>query len=301
MAGRPSQSPTAASPRWLVLRQAAGPPISIVHAPALTRALRNVVMRFGAQPPSEMVSGHRPDGRPSEGDHVAYVALPGDAVAGRERCVRAVAVVVPAGAADDVADGIRSALVAWQAGGGRMPARAAALGWTDAVPAGALFLGARGEWWAEEMGDADDFRTPPAAARGPARHWRSALPVVLDRFPGELNARDSQRAKEAQARAAELVAAACHRCGYPTPAAIRVTRRAALPGIPDAPVFASVSAARGEPRQVLVHAELSFESPICGPLLLGRGRYFGLGLLVPAAPSVSDPAPKGLSRESRSC
>lgn len=280
MAAPLSQSATAASPRWLVLRQAAGPPISIVHGPALARALRAVVMRFGRQPPSEMVSGHRADGRPSEREHVAYVALPGDAVAGRERSVVAVAVVVPAGAGDDEAEAIRGALAAWQAEW-RIPDRAATLGWADAVPAGALYFGAGGEWWAEEMSDTHGFGSPPAAARGPARHWRSSLPIALDRFPGELTNRDPQRAETAYGRAVDSIEAACRRCGYPTPAAIRLARRSGLPGIPDAPVFASVAAARGKPHQVLVHAELSFDAPICGPLLLGRGRYFGLGLLVP--------------------
>jgi CRISPR-associated protein Csb2 len=34
-------------------------------------------------------------------------------------------------------------------------------------------------------------------------------------------------------------------------------------------------------QRVLVHATLTFEQPVEGPVLLGAGRYFGLGLFRP--------------------
>ncbi|HRI06430.1 MAG TPA: type I-U CRISPR-associated protein Csb2 [Nannocystaceae bacterium] len=275
-------STPAARARWLILRHAAGPPLSIAHAPALTRALRGALMRHGDQPPAELLSGHRPDGRPSEGSHAAFVALPGDALGTRERAIAAVAVVLPPGVPEVEAAAIADAVDAWQRADPLPDPRA--LGWGDRAPAGALFLPGGGEWWAERA-DPPCFVDPPPALVGPGRRWSTALPIALDRFPGHLEAEDPARAADAARRARELVIAACRRAGLPAPVDVWIAPRADLPGIPDAAVFAALALRAGRPPQVLVHARLEFDVPIAGPLLLGRGRFFGLGLLV----SLGDP------------
>lgn len=284
-------STPAARARWLTLRHAAGLPLSIAHAPALTRALRGALMRHGHQPPAELLSGHQPDGRPSEGGHAAFVAVPGDALGGRERAIAAVAVGLPAGVSESEAAAIADAVASWQ--------RAApapdpyALGWVDRAPAGALFLPGGGEWWAGHL-DPPRFADPPPALVGPARRWSTALPIALDRFPGHLDADDPARAAEAARCARDLVITACRRAGLPAPVDVRIAPRADLPGIPDAAVFAALALRAGRPPQVLVHARLDFDAPIAGPLLLGRGRFFGLGLLVPT----EGPAPAVATRAS---
>ena len=47
------------------------------------------------------------------------------------------------------------------------------------------------------------------------------------------------------------------------------------------PAF-SQSVQDGKPvRRQLVHASLTFEHPVAGPLMLGTGRFLGLGLMRP--------------------
>jgi len=36
------------------------------------------------------------------------------------------------------------------------------------------------------------------------------------------------------------------------------------------------------------HFEITFDEPVAGPLVVGRGRQFGLGLFAPAVPAGSD-------------
>jgi CRISPR-associated protein Csb2 len=112
----------------------------------------------------------------------------------------------------------------------------------------------------------------------PARLWRSVTPIAL---PG----RPQQPGREGSRRVAAEAAAA---------AAVRQALRHA--GIAEAPTVVRVQrepfASRGEraeafahgqrfPAATLRHVELRFAKPRLGPLLLGNGRWLGLGLFAP--------------------
>ena len=106
--------------------------------------------------------------------------------------------------------------------------------------------------------------------------WATVTPIVLDRH--------LKRNDDAEVR--ELVARACEHAGLPSPdtGRVRVAKHSAVQGTPPARPLA------GEPPWVrwklpkslesrqLVHAVIEFEQPICGPVLLGAGRFTGLGL-----------------------
>jgi CRISPR-associated protein Csb2 len=87
-------------------------------------------------------------------------------------------------------------------------------------------------------------------------------PIVLDRHP--------KRGETPQT----LVADAAERSGWPRPTAVDLPYRT-LPQVPPAGAFIG----RGAGHRV--HAVLRFTQPVRGPMLIGRGRYFGLGLLRP--------------------
>lgn len=96
--------------------------------------------------------------------------------------------------------------------------------------------------------------------------WTTVTPVVLDRFPG--------KGKEP----AEL-ARACQNAGLPEPTTIRTarnpfTRGAANLGRADLPRRERI------PRP-FTHAQITFDEPVSGPVLLGTQRYLGMGLFRP--------------------
>jgi len=106
--------------------------------------------------------------------------------------------------------------------------------------------------------------------------WASVTPIVLDRH--------LKRKDDAEIR--ELVASACENAGLPrpNPERIRVGKHSAVDGTPPARPLA------GEPSWLqwklppllktrwLTHATIDFEQQVEGPVLLGAGRFTGLGL-----------------------
>ena len=97
----------------------------------------------------------------------------------------------------------------------------------------------------------------------PSRRWASATPVVLDRYPkGKLTAED-------------IVAQSVERAGYPRPIRVELSQNSAL-AMPPARQFKL-----RKPGGLYAHAVLQFEHPVRGPLLVGKERYFGLGMFLP--------------------
>ena len=65
------------------------------------------------------------------------------------------------------------------------------------------------------------------------------------------------------------------------PCAVEVSLAPLLPGAQHVREFLPWPGRAGRAPRVRVHADIRFESPVTGPLLLGAGRYFGLGLCLP--------------------
>jgi CRISPR-associated protein Csb2 len=119
---------------------------------------------------------------------------------------------------------------------------------------------------------------------GPARHWASVTPVALDRNPGDLHSSDAARRARAFAEATDTVRAALEAIGVPADdARIDVLRSAVVPGSEKPNRFPRFPAATGKPQRVLVHVRMEFPEPVLGPLIVGAGRYRGLGLCKPVA------------------
>lgn len=97
----------------------------------------------------------------------------------------------------------------------------------------------------------------------PAQRWVSATPVVLDRFP------------KSKTTAQEIVAQSCERAGYPRPINVELSQTSAL-AMPPARDFKL-----RKPGGLYAHVALEFERPVHGPMLVGKERYFGLGLFLP--------------------
>jgi CRISPR-associated protein Csb2 len=100
-----------------------------------------------------------------------------------------------------------------------------------------------------------------------ARHWQTVTPVILDRYPKGHNPQALDRAVRATIRHA----------GLPDPIKVDCSpipwQAAAVP----APAYTG----NGLPSGLRLHMDVTFAQPVRGPVLAGRGRYFGIGLFAP--------------------
>lgn len=254
---------------WLVYRRAVGPAIELTCTRAVTAALRGAMLRRAPQPPLEVLSGHTSDGCASERPHVAFVVLPslgppgaawpGALCAGS---IAGVALLVPHGL-DAREHRHLDAAVA--------PPRERPL---------RLRMGRLGAWrLAPTIFPPADPGLRPATWLGPAHRWHTVTPIALDRFPGRLFSADASAQARARDCAAKIIAQSCVHLGLPAPARVRVSTDSAVPGAPASPRFPRFSI--GARPRVLIHAEIRFDELVCGPVLVGAGRYVGLGLCLP--------------------
>jgi CRISPR-associated protein Csb2 len=100
-----------------------------------------------------------------------------------------------------------------------------------------------------------------------SKRWASVTPIVLDRFPKDPFGDEAR----------QIVAASCVRAGYPKPSRVALSTDSYVLGVARSSRFPPVRR-EGRVQRYHVHAVLDFESPVSGPMLLGAGRYVGMGL-----------------------
>lgn len=109
--------------------------------------------------------------------------------------------------------------------------------------------------------------TPIGLGRRPwcaaSRRWASVTPVVFDRHP------------KAGQRPETLIADAVQRAGYPRPVEVALSQESPHRGVPRAHEFRPRRPGRW------THALLEFDLFVSGPVLVGRERYFGMGMMRP--------------------
>jgi len=242
-------------------RSATGRIPSIAIAEELGRALRGALLRHADDPPPAVLSGHYPDGRALDRPHAAFLTLP-DLRSG-SGTVAAAAIALPRDIELSDLQAILLAAARWERSGTR------------------LWLGRLGEITFERVEPGEADLTPWV---GPAKLWASVTPVVLDRNPGNLRSHEPDKAARAVAHAEETVANACGYLDLPRPATVRVRSRSPLHGIPAAHSFRPFPARGGSFRRFCIHSEVVFAEPVGGPIMLGVGRYFGVGLLAQVVP-----------------
>jgi CRISPR-associated protein Csb2 len=97
----------------------------------------------------------------------------------------------------------------------------------------------------------------------PSRTWGSVTPVVLDRHP-----------KRGQ-RVEDLIADSVEMAGYARPVEVELGQSSLFKGAPLAREIRPRSHGRW------THVTLAFDQRVAGPLLVGRDRHFGMGLMRP--------------------
>jgi CRISPR-associated protein Csb2 len=238
--------------QMIVFRKKTGPGLSIDATLTLTECARRALMgNAGADGPmSELIHGHNGD------THCAIVALP---FVGREYAdghLMGFAVVLPRRAGlQDRASVLRACSVLVDRG-------------LD-IPGG--------RWAVEPEEEAALNQTMRAATwTRPARVWRTVTPILLDRFP-----------KRNGPGVEDILAASCRRIGLPVPVSMQHGPYSAVEGVVPVPAFRLQRSGEDRSRWG-VHAVLAFGAPVRGPILLGAGRYFGLGLMRPDKETAGD-------------
>ena len=118
----------------------------------------------------------------------------------------------------------------------------------------------------------------PAPYIGEATIWATGTPVVLDRHLKETGNEPRQTEIEA------LLRRACANIGLPKPERVVADKHSAIQGAPSAypsgrpPPWTGWRLPQSLASRQLTHAVLQFQHPVRGPVILGAGRYVGLGL-----------------------
>lgn len=251
----------------LILDKREGPVLGLESTWQLLTALRGAIEKT-TSPTPEWISGHQPNGRPSEKPHLALLPL---GFVGHDHAdghLLGVALAFPR----DVPLNERGKFI------GRLLYDA-----TGMPKDLRLTLGRLGVWTLGE----EQRPAPPIALRtetwtNSSEVWASVSPVVLDQHPKS----DPRKNRVAFLdEVAAIISASCRRIGLPDPVEIDIDKTSWHLGAPRAKPgpdgFPLMPQRPGGPNRRQVHVWLRFDRPVIGPVLLGAGRYRGYGLCRP--------------------
>jgi CRISPR-associated protein Csb2 len=266
----------------VIFARVGGPRLPITSIVGVARQLRRALIAAADPAVPSLLSGHADNGEALQRPHLAIVPLP---VVGHEHAdgaIVGIAIVFPR--ACDPAERT-SALAAI----GKLEQQQGA---DDEPPVIPLRLGEAGvlELQRVAWGEHPTRALQPRHWTRPSRGWGSATPVALDRNPGNLHDENLERRGAAFSEARELIRAALERAGYPAPSELDVVRSCVIPGSAKPRAYPRFPIDQQRPQRVLVHARLVFPKPVRGPILLGSGRFLGLGLFFPIDQAYSSEA-----------
>lgn len=248
------------------------------RAAELATTMRRAIFRYAEDPIPEALSGHGPQGAPSAAPHVAFLPLPYVDFEHADGRLLGIAVSVPKMSDSISRRALYRAIGTWEKAVSPNPLK--------------LTLGAHGVVEMSRLhGSAALISLRPNVWHSPSRCWVSATPIALPRHPGRLGGGAAAARAKAWQQAEAAVRVACVHVGLPEPARVSVSLDAFIVGARPArryPAF-SQNGRDGQPvMRQLVHAALTFERPVAGPLMLGAGRFLGLGLMRPQKDSVDE-------------
>lgn len=229
---------------------------------ALTQRWREALAKHAAElmvsgEALSLLTGHAPDNSPLQTAHVAFLPLAFVGHPHADGRLPGIALALPA----EMKPGLRAEIL-----------RAAA---RICSPNCGLLLGRLGAWVVQPVAMARPLETlrPTTWTVHPegATHWSSVTPIAFDHHP------KAKAKAEYLAEVADLIHEGCVRIGLPSPREVVVTPVSAHLGVPPAHAFLRLQRKDGSERRH-THAIVIFDEPVCGPILIGAGRYRGYGL-----------------------
>jgi CRISPR-associated protein Csb2 len=265
-------SPTAESvfsTDWVLFERVGGSRPVASRGTDLARALRHALIELhGNRDFPATLSGHAESG-PTVQPHVAFVPLPFVGSEHADGAIMGCALVLPRELPMDDRELLLRLVAKWE------KERANNLG-NLTLAGGTLppLIVRRVELSAKVALD-------PARWCGVSSRFLTATPIALDKNPGNLRSNRNGTASKAAQLAQRIISDACLRVVGTRPASVEVSLAPLLPGAQHVRDFLPWPSRPSRMQRVRVHADIRFQEPVRGPLLLGAGRYFGLGLCLP--------------------
>jgi CRISPR-associated protein Csb2 len=224
-----------------------GPRLALDSTIPLMQHFRDAVLSRMDTPAPACLSGHDSDGTVTRQQHLAFVPLAFVGSKHADGSLKGVALVLPKEAGADIRRSLLSAVSdPWK-----------------------LHLGPLGNISIQPTSnDSAELRSLRFARYTElSSSWATITPIVLDRHP------------KPNRLAEEIIAASCIRSGLPAPIEVRTGVASALYGAPRSKDFhGSCKQTAG---RVMTHALIRFAEKVRGPVLLGAGRFMGLGVCLP--------------------
>lgn len=232
-----------------------------------------------------MLSGHEKDRSPLEQTHVAFLPLANVGFRYSDNQLHGFAVLLPADTSESdrrrIAQAIWNVRKVWRSGVSGSKSSGTALAF---------------DWRVDPVTAAERLKTlQPQRYMGASRFWATVTPMVFGHYLRKLDERRTFR----------IVADSCEAIGLPRPTGVRVSPTAMVRSVPQSYAFPTLSA-NGKPVWVRYrggkytvpkrlpdgatvrmryHVALEFNEAVGGPIVIGAGRYYGMGLCVPIRPA----------------
>lgn len=226
-----------------------GPKLGLDSTLPLMQHVRNALLARLGSSSSELLSGHDAAGEMSRQPHLAIVPMGFLDSRHADGSLKGVAFVLPSTADAEARRRLRVAVSeSWQ-----------------------LHLGPLGSISVRhvDLAALDELKSLHFSTYARASDaWASVTPVILDQHP-----------KKKGPSVEAVIAMACNRIGLPTPLEVRVGPVSAISGAP--PVREFHGRSKQVDNRMRQHVVVRFDQPVRGPVILGAGRFMGLGLCIP--------------------
>jgi CRISPR-associated protein Csb2 len=235
--------------QMIPLRRSRGPNLHVGHCVPVAEALRQSIMSHLPPDASGSLTGHAAGGGVLEKEHLAIVPLAHVQGPYADGDLLGMGLMLPSGLGDAEYDLLIGALGRWLAAGGL-------------VNIGSV------RWTMEIAQDAPQKSLRANRFRGRSATWASVTPVVLDRYPRR------------HLTIEDVVTSMCGDVGLPRPDQVEAMEFSLFKGGPQIRRF-YLGQRDYLKKSHMAHLRLCWKREVPGPILLGRGRYFGLGAMLP--------------------
>lgn len=239
--------------------------------------LRTIILDHMEDPIPEEVSGIDPDGTPTTRSHVAFIPLPYAGFPHADGRILGIAISVPRSLKDESRRAVYRAIGNWEKSHAMDKTSGDDMAIKPGLKLGDLYV-------SRQVGPEPLISLRQGTWSRKSRRWISVTPISLPRHPGSLG-RGSASARAAAWKEAEsAIMLSCEHVGLPRPLKVVASNDPFTPGSYPAtryPPFMQKSR-KGDPiRRKLIHASITFEEMVSGPMMIGTGRFVGLGLMHP--------------------
>ena len=269
----PDSTPSApdADGEWILFElERSSRQVSSTKAAPLAKALRGAIISHCPGTAPRLLVGKDADGQPTSWPHALFLSLPFVGHHYADGAVKGLVMLLPNDSDEVERKQVLRAVGAWRAASGDGPLDLRLSSRT------ALRLRLVPGFEGSDTAALDRLRWSRTS-----RRWASVTALALPRDAYRLTHGSPSDMRRAWRRAEEAVVDACRFAGLPDPAAVSVGFDPPVRGgshTSDYPAFV-----QSGKKRLLLHAVVEFEQPVAGPVVLGSGRFRGLGLMLPVA------------------